>query len=175
MSKSFDPNIPPTPGGLAFEGDFTGTVVITEQPTIGESNLVVVCDRPFDIEVSWHVFGNAVPLFLATLSASSPNWAVKAYAESEGPGDEKLLAKLDVPVAGLTPDGMRTRPPFTADEPYTAKLTVPASTLSAETDDGTQSGTYKIIVTTFLGGPGAPTGFEIMGYAEGPIIKVVNP
>lgn len=165
MSNRFDPNIPPSPGNLAIEGDFTGPVVIAEQPLVGRSNLVVSANAPFDIKVSWHVFGNAVPLFLTALSATAPAWVVTAYAESEGPGPEKLLGKVNVPIGG---------PMFSANEAYTAKVAVPAGTLGAEAPDGSQSGTYKIVVTAFLGSATTPVGFEMMGYAEGPIIKVVN-
>jgi hypothetical protein len=41
--------------------------------------------------------------------------------------------------------------------------------------DPTQSGTYKIVVTTFLDSDLGPVGYDMMGYAEGPIIKVENP
>jgi hypothetical protein len=89
MTDRFDPNIPPGgPTDPAIEGEFTGIVAITEQPTLGKSNLVVNRDQSFDIEVSWHVFGNLVPLWLTALSVSSPDRVVTAYAESQGPGDE---------------------------------------------------------------------------------------
>ena len=52
MTDRFDPNIPPTsPTSPSIEGEFTGIVGITEQPTLGVSNLVVNRDKPFDIEV----------------------------------------------------------------------------------------------------------------------------
>ena len=93
MTDRFDPNIPPGgPTDPAIEGEFTGIVAITEQPTLGKSNLVVNRDQSFDIEVSWHVFGNLVPLWLTALSVNSPDWVVTAYAESQGPGDEITLA-----------------------------------------------------------------------------------
>ena len=61
-------------------------------PTLGKSNLVVNGDKSFDIKISWHVFGNLVPLWLTALSVSTKNWVVTAYAESQGPGDEKRSA-----------------------------------------------------------------------------------
>jgi len=168
MTDRFDPNIPPA--GLtdpAIEGEFTGIVAITEQPTLGKSNLVVNRAESFDIEVSWHVFGNLVPLWLTALSVKSPNWVVTAYAESQGPGAEVSLGSVKVPVRG---------PLFSLDEAYKAKLTVPAFKLPEENpDDDTQSGTYKIVVTTFLDSTLGPVGYDMMGYAEGPIIKVENP
>jgi len=168
MTDRFDPNIPPAgPTDPAIEGEFTGIVAITERPTLGKSNLVVNRAEPFDIAVSWHVFGNLVPLWLTALSVNSPNWVVTAYAESQGPGDEVSLGSVDVPVGG---------PVFSLDEAYSAKLTVPAFTLPEENPgDPTQSGTYKIVVTAFLDSTLGADGYDMMGYAEGPIIKVEDP
>jgi len=168
MTDRFDPNIPPAgPTDPAIEGEFTGIVAITERPTLGKSNLVVNRAEPFDIAVSWHVFGNLVPLWLTALSVNSPNWVVTAYAESQGPGDEVSLGSVDVPVGG---------PVFSLDEAYSAKLTVPPFTLPEENPgDPTQSGTYKIVVTAFLDSTLGAVGYDMMGYAEGPIIKVEDP
>jgi hypothetical protein len=168
MTDRFDPNIPPAgPTDPAIQGEFTGIVAITEQPTLGKSNLVVNRANPFDIEVHWRVFGNLVPLWLTALSVSTKNWVVTAYAESQGPGDEVSLGSVNVPVGG---------PLFSQDEAYTAKLTVPAFTLPEENPGNTsQSGVYKIVVTTFLDSALGPVGYDMMGYAEGPIIKVEDP
>jgi hypothetical protein len=168
MTDRFDPNIPPTgPTDPAIEGEFLGVVAITEQPTLGKANLVVNRDKAFDIDVKWRVFGNLVPLWLTALSVRTKNWVVTAYAESQGPGDEITLGSVEVPVRG---------PFFTQDEAYSAKLTVPANTLSEENPgDPTQSGTYKIVVTAFLDSDLGPVGYDMMGYAEGPIIKVESP
>ena len=168
MTDRFDPNIPPAgPTDPAIEGEFTGIVAITERPTLGKSNLVVNRAESFDIDVSWHVCGNLVPLWLTALSVKSPNWVVTAYAESQGPGDEVSLGSVNVPVRG---------PNFTLDEAYKAKLTVPANKLHEENPgDPTQSGVYKIVVTAFLDSALGPVGYDMMGYAEGPIIKVESP
>jgi hypothetical protein len=168
MTDRFDPNIPPAgPTDPAIEGEFTGIVAITERPTLGKSNLVVNRDEPFDIEVNWRVFGNLVPLWLTALSVSSPNWVVTAYAESQGPGDEVALGSVNVPVGG---------PLFSLNEAFKATLKVPANTLSEENPgDPTQSGTYKIVVTAFLDSTLGQVGYDMMGYAEGPIIKVESP
>ena len=169
MSARFDPNIPPTgPGTPCIEGDFKDPVIIAEYPTFGLSNLIVNEAKPFDIKLSWHIFGNLVPVWLPALADTSPNWVVKAYAEPEGPGDGAILGKMEVPVAAVPPR------PYKEDEAYEAKLTVPANTLSAETPDNLHSGVYKIVVTVFLGSATAPTGYEMMGYAEGPVIEVVR-
>jgi hypothetical protein len=108
-----------------------------------------------------------VPLWLTALSVRSKNWVVTAYAESQGPGDEVSLGSVNVPVGG---------PFFSQSEAYTAKLTVPANTLREENPgDPAQSGTYKIVVTTFLDSDLGPVGYDMMGYAEGPIVKVEDP
>ena len=74
---------------------------------------------------------------------------------------------MNVPVGG---------PGFSQDEAYSARLTVAANTLNEENPgDPTQSGTYKITVTTFLDSNLGPVGYDMMGYAEGPIIKVESP
>jgi hypothetical protein len=170
MADRFDPNIPANPAdpaAPAIEGEFIGIVAITEHPAIGKGNLVVNPAKPFDIDVSWHVFGNLVPLWLTALSVRTKDWVVTAYAESQGPGDEKTLGEVRVPVRG---------PLFSLDETYKAKLTVPPNTLSEENPGNpTQSGTYKIVVTAFLDSALGSVGYDMMGYAEGPIIKVENP
>lgn len=168
MTDRFDPNIPPAgPTDPAIQGEFTGIVGIHEQPSLGKSNLVINGAKPFDIKVDWHVFGNLVPLWLTALSVRTPNWVVTAYAESQGPGPEVSLGSVDVPVGG---------PFFSQDEAFTATLTVPANRLREENPgDPTQSGTYKIIVTAFLDSDLGPVGYDMMGYAEGPIIKVEDP
>ena len=55
MTDRFDPNLPADPANPAapsIEGDFTGIVTITEQPSVGAPNLVVNADKSFDIKVS---------------------------------------------------------------------------------------------------------------------------
>jgi hypothetical protein len=168
MTDRFDPNIPPTsPTAPAIQGDFVGIVGITERPVIGSSNLVINADQSFDVEVTWHVFGNLVPLWLTALSVQTQDWVVSAYAESQGPGDEKVLGTVNVPVGG---------PFFSLDETFTAKITVAPGTLQEENPgDPTQSGVYKIVVTVFLDSNLGPVGYDMMGYAEGPIVKVEDP
>lgn len=168
MSDRFDPNIPSTgPSSASIEGDFIGVVGITERPAIGNSNFVINANESFDVEVTWHVFGTLVPLWLTALSVQSPNWVVTAYAESQGPGDEKILNSVDVPVGG---------PNFSLDETFSAKVNVLPGTLNEENPgDPTQSGTYKIVVTVFLDSNLGPVGYDMMGYIEGPIVKVEDP
>ena len=108
MTDRFDPNIPPAgPTDPCIEGEFTGVVAITEQPTLGKSNLVINRGKSFEIHVDWHVFGNLVPLWLTALKVDSPNWVVTAYAESQGPGDEISLGSVLVPVGQRLHAGRR--------------------------------------------------------------------
>ena len=168
MTDRFDPNIPFTGNPLDpwIQGEFTGVVAVTENPTLGRSNLVVNPAAPFEISVDWHVFGNIASLWLNALKAGSPNWVVTAYAESMGPGDEKILVSELEPVGAALGN----------DVAYSHTLTVPAGTLPEENPgDPTQSGVYKLVVTVFLDSVLGPVGYDVMGYAEGPIIKVENP
>src|ERR1700733_12172287 len=138
MTDRFDPNIPPAgPTDPSIQGAFTG-ITLTERQAFGRANHVVNGARPFDIKISWHVFGNLVPLWLTALSVSTKNWVVTAYAESQGPGDEKTLGSVTAPVGGRG---------FSTDEAYPATITVAAGALAEENPgDPSQSGTYKIAV-----------------------------
>lgn len=167
MSATFDPNIPANPADPAapcIEGEIT-SVLVTEVPTLGKTNLVVRPNAPFDIDVSFRVFGNLAPLWLTALSARP--WVVTAYAEPEGPGDKAFLGTANVPVGSQ---------PLSQDVHYSTKITVPAGTLVEENPgDPAHTGVYKIIVTAFLDSTLGMPGYDMMGFAEGPIIKVENP
>ncbi|MGK5684640.1 hypothetical protein [Actinoplanes sp. URMC 104] len=165
MGDRFDPNIPPAgPTDPSLQGEFTTVAALGDQPTLGTANLVINPDQPFHVEVRWHVFGNLVPLWLTALSTRTKDWVVTVFAESQGPGDEVILGEVRVPVRG---------PYFSQDETYSAKLTVPAGTLAPSGHHSPmQSGVYKLIVTTFLDSDLGTVGYDMMGYAEGPIVKV---
>lgn len=169
MTATFDPYLPADPAdptAACIEGDIT-SIVITEAPVIGKTNLVVNRAKPFDVKVSWRVFGNLAPLWLTALAASTPDWVVTAYAEPEGPGNKAVLGTVKVPVRSQ---------PMSQNVLYSAKLTVAAGTLPEE-DPGNPSytGVYKIVVTAFLDSTLGLPGYDMMGFAEGPIIKVENP
>lgn len=167
MSASFDPYVPfdpANPTALSIEGDVRVTAV-TDHPAIGTSNLVVNPNEHFHIRVEWEVVGNASPIWLAALSSS--RWDVTAYVESMGPGDEKFAAKSP-PIAVGDPSGLTHN--------YSADLVVPAGTLKeSNPGDPTQSGLYKIVVTVFLNSPHGLPGYDMMGYAEGPIVLAEDP
>ena len=150
MSSSFDPNIPGVgPSAPSIVGDIS-SVIVTEQPAIGIGNLVIDGDNPFDIEVAWTIEGTLVPLWLTALSIDTKEWVVTAYATPRGPGDGVTLGEVKVPVK--------------------------ANTLPEENPgDPNHSGVYQITVTAFLDSDLGPVGYDMMGYADGPVIKVESP
>jgi hypothetical protein len=166
MSNNFDPNIPPTgPNDPAIEGEFTA-IRIAEQPALGKNNLVINGGEPFDIDVDWHIMGNLTPLWLTALSVDTKDWVVTAYANPRGPGNGVTLGSVNVPVGG----------PFTDDVAYSSKITVPANTLAEEDPGNPQnSGVYQLTVTVFLDSDLGPVGFDMMGVADFPLVKVENP
>lgn len=169
MTDRFDPNIPPKvpfdPTDPTIQGEFLGVVTVTEHPRIGKANLVINARQSFKIDVKWHVFGTLVPLWLAALSQATKTWVVTAYAESEGPGPEVMIGTVKVPVGG---------PGFGEDVMYRATIGVPAGTLPEENPgDPTVSGMYRLAVTVFLDSTIGP--FDMMGYADGPLVKVEAP
>lgn len=162
MGFQFDPNIP----GF-ISGDFT-QVAVVEPGGLGASNLVLDPTKAYNINVAWEITGSLTPLWLAALSTASPSWSVAAYAESVGPGPEKILVAQNVPVLPLP----SANPPFA----YSTTLTVPPGSLDEENPgDPLVSGVYKLVVTVFLDSTFGSPGYDIMGFAEGPVIKVENP
>jgi hypothetical protein len=166
MSSTFDPNVPS--GSLTITGEFTAAVLVEEVPAIGVGNLVLDPTQPFDIKAEWAIDGNIAELWLSALAVASPNWVVTAYAESIGPGPEVILVAKDVPVLPLP----SANPPFK----YSTTLTVPANTLPEENPgDPLVSGVYKLVVTVFLDSTFGSPGYDIMGFSEGPVVKMENP
>ncbi|MDH3660108.1 MAG: hypothetical protein OEU92_08770 [Alphaproteobacteria bacterium] len=158
MLSTFDPH-QEVPGNVLIKGEFTSVKVRDPVGPPNVQNLVIDPSKPFDIDVEWELSGSNAPLYLAALDA---NWSVEAYAESMGPGPEIQIASATVPKNGLA---------------YSTTLHVPASTLpEGNPGNGGPSGVYKLVVTAFLNSslPG-PTGFDIAGFSEGPMIRVENP
>ena len=164
--SNFDPHVPA--GFLTITGDFTSAVMVHEAPAIGVGNLVLDPTQSFDIKVDWKIDGNIAELWLSALAVASPNWVVTAYAESVGPGPEKILIAQNVPVLPLP----SANPPFA----YSTTLTVPPNSLDEENPGNPLvSGVYKLVVTVFLDSVFGSPGYDIMGFAEGPVIKMENP
>jgi hypothetical protein len=92
---------------------------------------------------------------------------VTAYANPRGPGHGITLGTVNVPIGG---------PPFTEDVTYAARIRVPANTLREEDPgDPRHSGVYQITVTAFLDSNIGDVGYDMMGVADGPLVKVENP
>ena len=163
MADKFDPNI----AGL-ISGEFT-SVALDEPGGFGEGspgNLVINEDQPFSINVTWKMEGPLTPLWLAALGG---NWSVSAYAESVGPGPELILKQDSVPVSSAVVNG--------TTRTWTHTLVVPAGTLQEENPGNPlgPSGIYRLAVTTFLDSTLGAPGYDIIGFFEGPAIKVENP
>ena len=124
--------------------------------------------QPFDIKVDWKIDGNIAELWLSALAVASPDWVVTAYAESVGPGFEKILVAQNVPVLPL-PSANRRSP--------TRRRSPCRRTPSTRRTPVTRwsPGVYKLVVTVFLDSTFGSPGYDIMGFAEGPVIKVENP
>ncbi|MGD9702606.1 MAG: hypothetical protein AB7Q42_07540 [Acidimicrobiia bacterium] len=163
MGFQFDPNI------TGFISGAFNNVAVVEPGGLGTSNLVLDPTKQFNINVAWEITGPLAPLWIAALQTASPSWSIAAYAESVGPGPELLLTEEAVTVASAfdqLPDAWR----------WKHQLTVPANLLVEENPGpGGPSGVYKIVVTAFLNSVLGLAGFDIMGYAEGPVIKVEDP
>jgi hypothetical protein len=179
--KGVDPNIPsPIPGNPPLiTGDFVSIGVVEPgtvfEPTPG--NLVINEDDPFRIDLTWKMEGPLTPLWLAALAPNPPDtnqWSVSAYAESIGPGPELLLAQENVAVSTAVVTGGANPPVFT----WTHSLTVnPGSGLLEENpgNPAGPSGVYKLAATVFLNSNLGAPGFDVIGFIEGPVIKVENP
>jgi hypothetical protein len=151
----FDPNRP----GL-IEGNVTNVVVIDPAVPPELRNLVVDPTKDFQIQVDWAVTGADAPLWLN--GRTSP-WNVQAYAESIGGGFEGLIARDDSVAAD--PNVLS----------YSTVLTVPALKLEEGNPGSDTSGLYKLAVAVFLNSDLPGSGFDMIGFREGPIIQVEDP
>ncbi len=164
MLSTFDPRRQVGNTNL-FTGEFTKVEVRDPAGPPNVANLVVDPSKPFTINVEWQLTGDDVPLYLAALGNGSNRWSVEAYAESMGPGPEIQIASTTVAVG-----------PAASPRSYQATLTVPANTLpEGNPGNGGPSGVYKLVTTCFLDANLQHPGFDIAGFAEGPIIRVENP
>jgi hypothetical protein len=162
MGFKFDPNIT----GL-ISGQFT-SLLVSEPGGLGASNLVIDPSQTFDISVEWTLSQPLSNLWLAALSPA--DWSLTAYAESVGPGPEIMLKQDNVTIAS----GVQN-PPNTFTWNHT--FTVGPNVLDEENPGNPTgpSGVYKLVVTAFLNSTLGTPGYDIMGFEEGPIIKVENP
>ncbi|MCB0872100.1 MAG: hypothetical protein H6531_00385 [Actinobacteria bacterium] len=160
MLTTFDPD-----KGPLFKGEFLDVAVLDPAIPGHVPNLVLDPRRDYRISVKWRIYGSDVPLYLAALSSE---WRVNAYAESMGPGPEVRVATDTINVSAGTNDATV---PF--GKVWEHRITVPAGVLPE--DGPNSSGLYKLVVTTFLNSTIGQPGFDIAGFAEGPIVRVENP
>lgn len=156
----FDPQMDPN----LFYGGFTTVQVIDPAvpmpPMVG--NRVIDPSKPFSIKVEWELKGFFVPLWLAALGG---NWVVEAYAESLGPGPEKRIALVNVPVG-----------PAVQPKTYSVTLPVAANELQEHTPGPAgPSGIYRLTISAFLNSTLGAPGYDIAGFADGPTIKAEIP
>jgi hypothetical protein len=163
MATNFDPNLP---GQL--EGRFTN-IKVTEpgNPALAAAalnvpsgNHVINQTRAFQVELSWEVFGSLTPLWLTALSTFG-NWEVKVFAESIGPGTDIQLGTASVAV--------------NKTGSHSVTVNIPANAGLQENNPGASSGIYRLTATAFLNSNLGVPGYDIIGFAEGPMIQVENP
>ena len=162
MLTTFDPD-----KGPLFQGEFTEVAVVDPAIPGHRPNLVLDRTKDYRVHLEWRIQGFDVPLYLAALAN---NWQVAVYAESMGPGPERRIAIDTVPVAaGTNSVGGAGQPRVS----WEADLDVPANSLPEDT--GNNSGVYKLVATVFLNSTLGSPGFDIAGFAEGPIIRIEDP
>jgi hypothetical protein len=163
MLSTFDPHR--RVGNIdLFKGEFIKVEVRDPAGPPNVANLVVDRKKPFAVDVEWRLVGDDVPLYLAALGNGGNSWSVELFAESMGEGDEKRIASATVAV------GAKSNP-----RTYAARLNVPAFTLAEGNPNGGPSGVYKLVTTCFLNSNLGAPGFDIAGFAEGPMIRVEDP
>lgn len=158
MLTTFDPDR----GAGNFQGHFTKVNVIDPAAPGHTPNLVLDPSKPYEIEVEWALDGTDVPLYI---SALDDKWNIQVFAESMGPGPELKIAE-DNSLAKGAPGVNVT---------YSKTVTIPAGVLQEGNPGQDVSGVYKLTVAVFLNSSLGAPGFDIAGFAEGPIIRVENP
>jgi hypothetical protein len=163
MLSQFDPEI-----ANLFRGEITA-VEVNDPAILGHvPNLVLNPNRPFEVRVDWTLTGSEVPVYLKALEDS--DWIVTVYAESMGPGPEVKLGE------GTEPNGFTVSTSPTPAFSWSHTLSVPAGLL-VEEDPGVPgaSGVYLLTATVFLNSDIGSPGFDVVGFRQGPMIKVEDP
>ncbi|TCO50239.1 hypothetical protein EV646_102313 [Kribbella antiqua] len=132
-----------------LDGAVTAVAIIDHD---GNPNRVVDDQFPFDVTVKWSVTPPATAALL------DGKWTIKVYAESMGPGPEKLI--------GTATEAANGGPA------YSTKITVPVSTLPSDVPP--DSGAYKLLVViTYRNTLGVLT--EMAAFSEGPMFLLRRP
>ncbi len=162
MLSTFDPD-----KGPLFKGQFNKVEVLDPAIPGHSPNLVLNPKKEFVIHLEWQIFGSDVPLYIAALDN---NWTVEVFAESMGPGPEIQIGSDRVAKDSGTGDGV------SAPMVFKAKVTVARGKLpEGNPGNGGPSGIYKLTTCAFLNSNLGSVGYDIAGFAEGPVIKVEDP
>ena len=132
-----------------LDGAVTAVAIIDHD---GNPNRVVDDQFPFDVTVKWSVTPPATAALL------DGKWTIKVYAESMGPGPEKLIGTVTEAANG--------------GPAYSTKITVPVGTLPSDVPP--DSGAYKLLVViTYRNTLGVLT--EMAAFSEGPVFLLRRP
>jgi hypothetical protein len=119
-----------------------------------DHDLVIDDDHGFTVTVTWEVAPAATAILL------TGTWTVRVYAESVGPGPEKLIGLATVAANG--------------GKSYSTALTVPAHALPSNADPAAASGVYHpVVVLSYETNLGGKT--QITGFGEGPTFMIRTP
>jgi hypothetical protein len=130
----------------------TGDIGMQVLDLDGDPNLVLPVNRDWKIRVDWKLQGTDQN-GNQTVGSLGGDWKIRAYAESVGPGDEKKIADVTVP--------LNSQPP-TSPRNYATLLNIPANTL--------EPGPYKIVVLVNYSNLGMPK--RMAAFAEGPVVEI---
>ncbi len=130
--------------------------VLTYQDMDQDPNPVLEIDRDWYVQAHWWIDGTAAYYLGGT-------WHIAVNIESMGPGVEKTLATVDVPVTALGPG------PITHRLEYRPWIHIPSRLQDPDNSIPTD-GVYKLVVvltyTTAFGQHG-----RIAGFNEGPMLE----
>ncbi len=152
-ATGFSPDGPVT----SPEGEFT-YVELIDPAKPGNGARVFNPNQPIEIAMEWELHNAA--LWLA--NSATGTWDIEVFAESIGPGPELRIAAGSVPVGNPTDTSWS----------FTATVT-PGTLVEGNPGSGNPSGVYKLVLTAFLNGN--VNGFDVCGFAEGPVFKVEDP
>ncbi len=140
-------------GNAFLHGTGPTTTVIDPD---GTPNNILQENLGGSVKVDW-AFSGAGRFFL-----DLTQFMVNLYAESIGPGPEKLVGTVNVPGTAHT---------FGPTWNYTATVTIPANSLPANGPGA--SGVYRL--TALVNNAIAGARDAVAGFVEGPIIEMRNP
>lgn len=122
----------------------------------GDPNSVLEIDRDWYVQPHWYVDGDAAPFLGGT-------WHIQIKVESIAGGDEKIVARLDLPVGATGPG------PLTHALEYRPWIRVPG--LDSHEPDAIQvEGVYMVVAVLTYTTPNNRVG-RIAGFHEGTLLQ----